>query len=139
MTKTLLLLDTHVWLWSQLEPDRLRPATIAIISEAAKRNAIFIAVISIWETALLERAKEIQLQGGVSRWCQNALQRPGIHLIGLSPEIALESVNLPAPMHKDPSDRILVATARVESMTLVTADKLIRSFAKETGLAHLRA
>ena len=87
---------------------------------------------------MLERDGKLELYGGVDRWFQEALSKPGISLLAFSPQIAIASVHLPSSMHKDPSDRILVASARVERMTLVTSDKKILSFAKTTGLPYLR-
>jgi PIN domain nuclease of toxin-antitoxin system len=138
-SKPNLLLDTHVWLHYQGSSKSLRPTAEAAIDEAALRHAVFISVISIWELAMLERAGRIELSGGVDRWTQSALAIPGIKLLPFSPQIAIESVNLPEPMHKDPADRILVASARIERMTLITADKAILAFAKTSGLACLRA
>ena len=139
MSKDPLLLDTHVWLRCQASTDALRADAEVAIDEAAQRNSVFVSVISIWELAMLERARYIDLDGGVEKWTQQALSKPGISLLPFSPEIAIDSVHLPAPMHKDTADRILVASARMEGLTLVTSDKAILAFAKLTKLAHLRA
>jgi PIN domain nuclease of toxin-antitoxin system len=134
-----LLLDTHVWFRYQTTPHMIRPSALRSIDDAAQRSDVFVSVISVWELAMLERDGMLFLQNGVRAWVNEALNRPGIHLVDYSPAIAIESVQLPHPMHKDPSDRILVATARVERLTLVTADKAILAFAKFTALDHLRA
>ena len=134
-----LLLDTHVWFRYQITPDRIRLLTARAIDKAAARKQVFISVISIWELAMLERDAKVVLDGGTDRWTQEALSKPGLSLLPFSPQIALESVYLPDPMHKDPADRILVASARIERMTLVTSDKAILTFAKATSLACLRA
>ena len=134
-----LLLDTHVWLRYQGFPKALRETAEAAIDEAAAANAVFVSVISVWEIAMLEHDGKIQLDGGVDRWSQQALSMPGISLLPFSPLIAIESVKLPEPMHKDPADRILVASARIEKLRLVTSDKAVLAFAKTSGLAHLRA
>lgn len=88
---------------------------------------------------MLERDGKLVLQGGVRKWVDEALNKPGIRLSAYSRDIAIEAVFLPEPMHKDPSDRVLVATARIEGMALVTADRAVLAFAKLTGLAHVRA
>ncbi len=139
MSKELFLLDTHVWLRYQVSTQSLRPQVEDSLDEAAIRHGVFISVISIWELAMLERAGYVDLEGGVRRWSERALAKPGITLLPLSPEIAIESVHLPSPMHKDPADRILVGSARIEGLTLVTSDKAILAFAKTTKLACLRA
>ncbi len=109
------------------------------IDAARLTGSAFVSVISVWEIALLARLQRISLQVPVSRWVEEAFQLPGIQLLPLTPEIAIDSVDLPEPMHKDPSDRILVASARVERLTLVTRDRDILTFAKSIKLACLQA
>jgi len=133
-----LLLDTHIWFRYQVTPKLLRPATADAIDRAALRNAVFVSVISVWELAMLERDGRLELHGGADRWSHQALSQPGISLLPLSPQIAVAAVYLPDPMHKDPSDRMLVASARVERLTLVTSDKKIIDFAKTTGMSCLK-
>lgn len=139
MSKELFLLDTHVWLRYQVSTQSLRPRVEDRLDQAAERNGIFISVISIWELARLERAGCVDLEGGVRHWSEQALSKPGITLLPFSPDIAIESVHLPDHTHKDPVDRILVGSALVEGMTLVTSDKAILAFARTTKLTCLRA
>jgi PIN domain nuclease of toxin-antitoxin system len=134
-----LLLDTHIWLRLFGVSGKLRSAAIPTIEAAAAASLLYVSVISIWEIALLARQGRLNLQPDVLAWSRDALSQPGINLLPLSPEIAIDSVKLPEPMHKDPSDRILVASARVERLTLVTRDKLILDFAAATKLSCLQA
>jgi PIN domain nuclease of toxin-antitoxin system len=134
-----LLLDTHIWLRYQGISGDLRPSALPAIHRAAEANLVFISVISIWEIALLVRLNRITLHTSVDRWSTEALSKPGINLLPLTPQIAIASVDLPEPMHKDPADRILVASARIERLTLVTRDRDILSYAKATKLACLQA
>ena len=76
----------------------------------------------------------IALHTSVTRWVEDALLLPGVQLLPFTPQIAIDSVDLPDPMHKDPADRILVATARIERLSLVTRDRDILAFAKATKL-----
>ncbi len=139
MTNSGLLLDTHIWFKHQALPHLLKPEIVDMIDNAADRDEVYVSVISIWEFAMLERDKKLELNGGVDRWCREALSKPGISLLPLSPEIAIDSVYLNEPMHKDPADRILVASARVERLTLVTRDGAILKCAKAVGIHCLRA
>lgn len=134
-----LLLDTHIWLDFINASPKLRTPTVMAIDAARLTGSAFVSVISVWEIALLARLQRISLQVPVSRWVEEAFQLPGIQLLPLTPEIAIDSVDLPEPMHKDPSDRILVASARVERLTLVTRDRDILTFAKSIKLACLQA
>jgi PIN domain nuclease of toxin-antitoxin system len=134
-----LLLDTHIWLRYQGISGDVNKSALPILHRAAAEGALYVSVISVWETAMLVKRARLSLNTSVHRWAEEALSKPGISLLPFSPEIAIESVNLPAPIHKDPADRILIASARVERMTLVTRDVEVLEFATRTKLAHLRA
>ncbi len=96
-------------------------ATRSRVSEAAGRGEAWVSVISVWEVALLEAKGRIGLTLPLSEWVTRALAPP-LKLAPLTPEIAIESSRLPPPFHNDPADRILMATARLEGLTLVTRD-----------------
>jgi PIN domain nuclease of toxin-antitoxin system len=130
-----LLLDTHVWVRYINGAPTLKPATVSSIDNARRVGSAFVSVISIWEIALLVRKKRLDLPFGVERWVQRALELPGIQLLPFTPQIAIESVQLPDSLNKDPSDRILVATSRIQNLTLMTRDKDIMRFAKQTNLS----
>lgn len=138
MSSTALLLDTHIWFRYQVNPKVLRVSTVHALDKAAAENRVYVSVISVWELAMLERNGRLELSGGADRWTQEALSKPGISLLPLSREITIESVSLPEPMQQDPVDRLLLASARVERMTMVTSDAKIQSFAKSTGLTCLK-
>lgn len=134
-----LLLDTHIWLRYQGISGDVNKSALPVLHRAAAEGMLYVSVISVWETAMLVKRGRLSLNTSVHRWAEEALSKPGISLLPFSPEIAIESVNLPAPIHKDPADRILIASARVERMTLVTRDGEVLDFAARTKLAHLRA
>jgi PIN domain nuclease of toxin-antitoxin system len=134
-----LLLDTHIWLNYLDASPSLRPNLVDTIETSRSSGMVFVSVISVWEIAQLVRLKRITLHTSVTRWVEDALMLPGVQLLPFTPQIAIDSVDLPDPMHKDPADRILVATARIERLTLVTRDRDILGFAKATKLACLQA
>lgn len=134
-----LLLDTHIWLRYLGISGDLRKSALPVLHNAAAEGAIYVSVISVWEIALLVKRQKLNLSTSVDRWTETALAQPGVNLLAFSPEIAIDSVNLPDPIHKDPADRILIASARVERLTLVTRDDEILDFASRNKLAHLRA
>ena len=133
----LLVLDTHVWIWV-LEGTKgeLSAATVRHIEKAAAASALAVSAISVWEVAMLEKRGRITLSRSIEEWTKAALTAPGIRLVDLSPEIALESTRLPGDPHGDPADRIIMATARVLGGTLVTRDKQILDYASS---GHIRA
>ncbi len=84
---------------------------------------------------MLTSKKRLQFDRPVRRWVTEALDQPGIRLLPLSSDIAIDAAELPETMHKDPADRMIVASARIERLLLVTCDKPMLAFAKATGLA----
>jgi PIN domain nuclease of toxin-antitoxin system len=127
---SLLVLDTHVWIWiMEGVKTALSAATIRLIEKSAADSALAISAISVWEVAMLEKKGRITLSRSVDEWTRAALTAPGIRLVDLSPEIAIESTRLPGEPHGDPADRIIIATARVLGATLITRDEQIMSYA----------
>jgi PIN domain nuclease of toxin-antitoxin system len=126
----LLVLDTHVWIWiMEGVKTELSAATIRLIERSAADSALAISAISVWEVAMLEKKGRITLSRSIDEWTKAALTAPGIRLVDLSPEIAIESTRLPGEPHGDPADRIIIATARVLGATLITRDEQIVSYA----------
>ncbi len=125
-----LLLDTHVWVWYvENEPGRLSRHLEPIVERAVQRGNVVISAISVWEIAMLEAARRIELSVAIRAWVGEALAFPGVRLKGLSPSVAIESTRLPDPLHRDPADRILIATARLLGAALVTCDARILAYA----------
>ncbi len=125
-----LLLDTHVWIWLNNGSSELKPAAIREIDRAAENGELFISAISVWEIATLVSKKRILLRTAIQEWIDQALSQPGVELIPLLPAIAVESTALPDGLNADPADRIIVATARIRSLTLMTRDDNMQRYAK---------
>ena len=127
----LVLLDTHVWVW-YVEGDRARfsPRIEPVIEAAVERGDLLISAISVWEVAQLDALRRLQLGQEVRTWVARALAFPGVRLKGLSPAIAIESTRLPGEPHRDPADRMLMATARLTGAALVTCDTRMLAYAK---------
>lgn len=113
---------------------RISRASRDAIFEAEKADAVFVSVISVWEIGLLVSKRRLKLTMPVSNWVAAALGSPGVNVAPFTPEIALESVELPGDLHRDPADRILVATARIMKVRLLTADRTLIEYA---GQGHL--
>lgn len=128
----LLLLDTHVWIWLMGENPQLASSkSLQAIQKASKSGSIRIAAISVWEVGMLEAKSRISFPIPCLDWVNQALSAPGISLVPLLPEIAVESSRLPGVFHGDPADRILVASARKLGAHLVTDDSKIKQYGKE--------
>ena len=125
--KTRYLLDTHILLWQYEKPDRL-PKTIRKL--LTKPDQTFLLCdISLLEIATGYAHGRIRLSMGLSQWLSHAVAPPRVEVVPITPEIAAEVATLGTTMHKDPADRVIVATARVLGATLVTEDQLIRDVA----------
>lgn len=120
----MILLDTHAWIWWAHGDPRLTPAAQKAI-ELHEDGGLGVSVISCWEVANLVERNRISLSISLADWIEQALQYPGIQLLNLSPTIAIASTQLPGNFHRDPADRILVATARFHGCPILTADELI--------------
>lgn len=125
------LLDTHIWIWLNNGAPELSTRTIKTIEDAAQNGKLFISPVSIWELGTLTRKGRISLQSPLGLWVKEAIERPGVRITELSPEVMVESNELPGDFHGDPADRMLIATARVYRATLVTRDKAILDYAKK--------
>jgi len=123
------VLDTHVWIWvMQGAKTELSPATVSLIEEAGGAAGLVISAISLWEVAMLEAKRRITLSRSIDEWVNAAMTAPGIRLVDLSPEIALESARLPGGPHGDTADRIIIATTRVLGARLITCDSRILDY-----------
>jgi len=135
-----LVLDTHVWIWTvEGVPDAMSPAAVAEIEAASAAGALLVSAISAWEVAMLEARGRIALTRPLEEWVHAALRAPGVRLLPLEPEIAVESTRLPGTPHGDPADRILMASARVVGGRLATCDGGILRYAAEGHLLVLDA
>jgi PIN domain nuclease of toxin-antitoxin system len=135
----LLLLDTHVWLWLVAGSPDLSTETRHMINEAAAAGTLRIAAISLWEIASLASHGRIVLAKSIGLWLEEALADPGPAIDPLSPQIAVESYALPDVFHRDPADRLIVATARVANATLMTRDQRNLDYAARGHLTTIAA
>ena len=115
-----LLLDTHIWVWSSLEPQRLASRVRRQLSNP--ENEIWLSAVSVWELRLLSDKGRVKLLPDVVSWIEDNLPRLKIREAPLTFEVALAVSSLKLP-HNDPADGFIAATAKVFGLTLVTADK----------------
>ena len=124
------LLDTHVLIWWLQDPELLSPAQRRVVGGATAESPLRVSDISLWEIATLHSLGRIDLAIPIREWLEKAVAPPLVRRHGISPAIAAEVARLPDSFHRDPADRILVATARTLGATLLTHDRGIR----ESGL-----
>jgi PIN domain nuclease of toxin-antitoxin system len=126
-----LLLDTHVWLWyAEGLADTLSTDAVTQINQARKERRLHVSVISAWEIGLLLARNRTVLSAPLQDWIEQGAALPGLRVRALTTEVAIESTLLPGDLHADPADRFLIAEARVEGLTLVTADRKIIDYGR---------
>ncbi len=124
----MIVLDTHTWIWFISEPEVLSKRAKKAVSAAVKEKSVLISSISAWEVAFLVIKKRLTLSLDVTDWIAKSEGLPFIQFIEISNSIAVKSVNLPQPLHSDPADRIIIATALTTGVPLVTKDKKLLNY-----------
>jgi len=121
------LLDTHAWLWFLDSPEMLPRRVLALLKDM-KNAPLAVSAITPWEVAKKHAQGKLSLSQPLGEWMRAATSGMGIRVLPLSPDIAVEANQLPGTFHNDPADQIIVATARVHHLRLVTKDQLLRDY-----------
>lgn len=119
----MIVLDTHVWIWSVDAPGRLSQAAQRAIEQA---DRIGISTTSIFEVVDLERRGRLTFDAPPRTWIREALQRGRVEALPMTAAIAIDAGQL--TFHADPADRVIYATARAEHAPLVTRDERMHAF-----------
>jgi PIN domain nuclease of toxin-antitoxin system len=125
-----LLLDTHIWIWSQLDPKRLGKHAAAELSPS--KNELWLSPVSVWEALSLMQKGRVRVENPFD-WVERASEQ--LREAPLTRDIVRTGMALPLP-HADPADRFLAATAKVLGLTLVTADQRLLGLAEISSLAN---
>ena len=102
---------------------------------AASHGDIFVSAVTIGEIACLVERRRLTLERHWRPWWHETLQRSGWTCLAITPEAMAEAYSLPPPIHRDPADRILIATARLERLTIVTTDRKILDYPHVSSLS----
>jgi PIN domain nuclease of toxin-antitoxin system len=119
------LLDTHILLWWLEGGARLSRRQKRIITTATAERPLRVSDITLWEIATLYSLGRLKLRMSLREWLEAAVAPPLVQSVAISPAVAAEVAAIPPTFHRDPADRILVATARVIGAALITQDKRI--------------
>lgn len=125
-----LLLDTHIWIWSKLDPKRIGKHAAEELSTSS--NQLWLSPISVWEALALMQKGRIRVENPLA-WVERAAEQ--LREAPLTQEIVRTGFTLSLP-HADPADRFLAATAKVLKLTLVTADKTLLGLGDIASLAN---
>ena len=131
-----LLLDTCAIIWVALREPIKPEARTAMRQALIAQESIRISPISAWELGLLGARGKLPATQSPATLFADVLAAPGVKVEALSPTVLIDSSFLPGQLHRDPADRILVATARALDLTLVTRDEAILEYAEQ---GHVRA
>jgi len=127
----MILLDTHALIW-WVNGDPMSPRAASAMAVELEGGEIAISSITAWEIAMLTTRGRLSLSIDVTTWLAAIQQIERVKFVAIDNEIAVDAVELPGEFHKDPADRLIVATARKLRVPIVTADEKI------TGYPHVR-
>ena len=119
------LLDTHTFLWMAGDPLSLSEKVREIVEE--KNNRLYLSAASAWEIAMLQQLKRLELPDVPRRFIAEALQQLNVLPISIGFTTAISAATLPF-IHRDPFDRLIIAEALKEKMTVLTRDNLFESY-----------
>jgi PIN domain nuclease of toxin-antitoxin system len=119
------LLDTEVWLWSLSEPDRLNAKTRNLLARGAEE--LFLSAASSWEIAIKFALGKLPLPEPPASYVPKRMEAQGIRALAVEHSHALRVSTMPQ-YHKDPFDRLLIAQAEAEGLTILTADAAFREY-----------
>ena len=129
----MILLDTHVLVWLAERNPWLGPDAKRIEAES---DRVYMSAITAWELGLLVGRGKLTLNMPIELWLSTAAQNGRTSTVPVTSEIAVNAGLLPEPIHGDPGDRIIIATARALGCPLLTADRAILTYA---AAGHVRA
>lgn len=125
----MVVLDTHTLLWwAAGDKTQLSRNALEAIEAELDGGHMMISSITAWELAMLVAKERVVLSMDVSEWLSVVGQIEAINFVPVDNEIAVKSTELPGEFHKDPADRMIVATARKLAAPLITADEKIRAY-----------
>lgn len=125
-----LLLDTHIWIWSKSDPERIGKRAAKELS--SQENQLWLSPVSVWEALALMQKRRIRMENPLA-WVERAAEQ--LSEAPLTQEIVRTAFALPWT-HSDPADRFLAATAKVLDLTLVTADQKLLGLGEIATLAN---
>jgi len=133
-----LLLDTHVCIWSgEGDERRLGPRTRRLLHRAQSEDAARISPLTIFEITALHTMGRLRLTRTPEQWTRDYLSLSGVRVVEFSAAIALDAGTIPRTALADPLDRLLVATARQNDATFVTCDEQIVDYANSHRLVRI--
>jgi PIN domain nuclease of toxin-antitoxin system len=129
-----ILLDTHAWIWWLSTPDLLSTTVAEEIQRAKREDGVLISCISAWEVAMLTARGRLVLDRDVRNWIAASEALPFVRFVPVDNDIAIASVELSDFDHRDPADRLIVATAVARNVPLATKDAKLRGYSRVSSI-----
>lgn len=130
------LLDTCAWLDAFAAPELLKPSVRKLL---AGEDLLFLSAISLLEVARKEAKGELIFGVALAKWFQIALPQGRLRILEITPDVSIDATRLPSWEHKDPADQIIVATARVHGLKIVTSDSKILKYPHVASVASRKS
>lgn len=124
----MILLDTQALIWWSTAPQYLSKKALKTIEKETKKEKVLVSSITVWEMYLLVKKRKIRFTVDIDSLIENLEKTPYIQFIPIDNRIAAKSVLLPDPLHRDPADRIIIATALALGAKVITSDKKILTY-----------
>jgi PIN domain nuclease of toxin-antitoxin system len=119
------VLDTHAWIWWVEHDPRLGRAALEALDALPADHRPFLSDISLWEVAMLVERRRLTLSVPLEEWFEATAHPRSVRIVPITPLIAAKVADLPASFHRDPADRVIVATCQALDAPLLTRDRLI--------------
>jgi PIN domain nuclease of toxin-antitoxin system len=123
----MIIIDTHIWIWWVTNAQRLNKEHRTFL-EKQKIGEIALNCISCWEVAKSVEVGKLQMNVPLEQWLNEAVNSYNISLLPLDIPTVVESTRLPGNFHKDPADQLIVASARILDIPLLTEDSKILNY-----------
>ncbi len=123
----MIILDTHIWVWWNHNDSRLTPTHHEVIKRE-RTHGLGICSISLLEISRLVTYNKLIIPCPLQEWFNIALTQKEVFLLSITPQISIDCYSLPGDFHKDPADRIIVSTARIYDVPLVSVDEKILAY-----------
>jgi PIN domain nuclease of toxin-antitoxin system len=124
----IVLLDTHAFVWWISSPQKLSKKVRQKIDDAASQQKVYVSSISVWEIVLLAARSRLAFSVAVEDWIMLCESLPFLNFVPIDNHVAIKSNRLPDPLHQDPADRMIIATALILNAILITRDEKLQRY-----------
>ncbi|WP_426122649.1 type II toxin-antitoxin system VapC family toxin [Pararhizobium sp. PWRC1-1] len=122
------LLDTCAMIWAAQFSPMSNEATLLLNAKPPAQRQLNVSAMSAWEIGMLIAKRRLPTKRNALSWFADFVKDADVAVLDVTPQLLVESSFLPTPVHNDPTDRILIATAREYDLTIITRDRAILAY-----------